>query len=672
MFIRFPLGRLIVGAELIFVSSVGAQQRDTVTTDSTTSRRRLAPITIVATPATRSAPSSALHLDASALRLAPATNTFDLLRQTSGLEVHEQGQGPGFTSNASLRGFSSDHSTDVALWIDGVPVNEPVNGHAEGYNDFAVLYPAAVSDIDVIRGPTSALFGNFALAGVVNVRTLERMRGTELSVTGGSSGRGEFNVLSGFDHGARGGGVLGLRYEHEDGFRPNARFDLGQAHARVVHDLNSTLRVDGGVELYRTRWHSPGFLGEEDFAAGDYDIVSNPSDGGYKRRAQERLSVRVLRGDMLWRTTAYATQGRWQLYLTIPPAGGRFEGTGSQTEEEDGRHGYGLTSAVTWERARATVTLGGEARWDRASYDNWFTTDRARDSVAETVTSTQRSAAAFARATIELTSRWRAELGLRADAISTRATTVDAGGVSASHAVLSPKVGTIVRITPLVSAYANVSRGFRSADGIISEPTLTPITLWAYETGLKLDRGTTSASAAVFRMDVSNEQTFNPLTGASNNGGASVRNGIELDARGRMGRFVTFNTDWTLLGAKYRHLTAIPEDGDGDPVVLDHLRVYNTARYTGLVTLDWSPRPEHWLLRATGNFVGPYTPFERPGEELGAYGLLHLSGEWAVGRVRTSVGVRNVLDRRYPDLIAGEVVAPGRPRSFFVTMRAAL
>src|SRR5712672_3097975 len=114
-----------------------------------------------------------------AIRQAPALDAWDLLRQTAGLEVHDQGQGPGFASDASLRGFSSDHSTDLALWIDGVPINEPVNGHAEGYNDFSVLFPGGVRDIDVIRGPTSALFGNFALAGVVNVRTLERMHGTE-------------------------------------------------------------------------------------------------------------------------------------------------------------------------------------------------------------------------------------------------------------------------------------------------------------------------------------------------------------------------------------------------------------------------------------------------------------------------------------------------------------
>src|SRR5205085_2444108 len=179
----------------------------------------LRPVTIVATPAARAEPVGATHLDAAAIQLTPARNPYDLLRQTAGVEVHEQGQGPGFASDAALRGFSSDHSTDLALWIDGVPINEPVNGHAEGYNDWSLLFPGGVQDIDVVRGPTSALFGNFALAGVVNVRTLERMRGSELTVSAGSFGRADAMALTGFDHGARGGGVLGARYQRENGFR---------------------------------------------------------------------------------------------------------------------------------------------------------------------------------------------------------------------------------------------------------------------------------------------------------------------------------------------------------------------------------------------------------------------------------------------------------------------
>jgi len=183
---------------------------------------RLQEVTVTAAPARREHPSSAVTVSPSVIQQTAAIDQYDLLRQTAGVEVHDQGQGPGFASDASVRGFSSDHSTDLALWIDGVPINEPVNGHAEGYNDWNVLFPQAVRTIDVLKGPTSPVYGNFALAGVVNVRTLERMTGTEAWVSGGAYGRVEGAALTGFDH-QQSGGVFGLRGVHEDGWRPNSR-----------------------------------------------------------------------------------------------------------------------------------------------------------------------------------------------------------------------------------------------------------------------------------------------------------------------------------------------------------------------------------------------------------------------------------------------------------------
>jgi outer membrane receptor protein involved in Fe transport len=647
--------------------TTSAGRRDSTRVDSAT---RLRAVTIVATPAERSEPLNATHIDASTIRITPATNAYDLLRQTSGVEIHQQGQGPGFASDASLRGFSSDHSTDLALWVDGVPINEPMNGHAEGYNDWAVLFPGGIQDIDVIHGPTSALFGNFALAGVVNVRTLERMRGTEITATGGSFGRADVMGLTGFDHGPD-GGILGARYEREDGFRPNSGFNVGQGHARIVRDLAPGVTLDGGAELYGGNWKSPGFLSENEFVARQYDIVSNPTDGGYKRRAQERLSLRVLSGNVFWRTTAYSTQGRWQLFLTIPPAGGRFEGTGSQTEEEDSRLGFGATSAVTWALSRGDITLGGETRWDRSHYQNYFTTARVRDSVAELVTGRQILAAPFLQSVFNLTDRLRLDVGARYDLLATRSTPDAGSAASASHGVFSPKFGALLHLAPPLGIYGNVSRGFRSTDGVIADPTLTPITAWAYETGVKMDYQGSSASAALFRMDVSNEQTFNPVTLESTSGGASRRQGVELDWRSSaIGGMGTFSGDWTFNDARYRGIVAGPGEGGEPPVVLNGLRVYNTAKYLGAAAFDLTMPAAPWRARLSGNWVGGYSPFDQPGVVLGGYGLAHLSLAWTLGALEADVGVRNLFDRAYPELVAGDVVSPGQPRTVFVSLRA--
>jgi outer membrane receptor protein involved in Fe transport len=666
-----------LAAGFVIASAISVSAQAPVTPDSarrapadSTGSHRLGTVTVTTAPAGRDQPNASVRVDAATIRKTPARDAYDLLRQTAGLEVHEQGQGPGFASNASLRGFSSDHSTDLALWIDGVPINEPVNGHAEGYNDFSVLFPGGVSELDVVRGPASALFGNFALAGVVNVRTIERLKGTELTASGGSYGRADVMTLTGFDAGEKGGGVVGGRFFHDGGFRPHDHSDLAQLHGRVVRDLASGVTVDGGIELYGARWVSAGFLSESEFARHDYGIVSNTTDGGYKRRAQERVSLRVIRNSAVWRTTAYATQGNWQLFLTIPPAGGKLEGSGSQTEEEDARQGYGLTSAVTVEHSLGEMTVGAEGRWDAARYQNFFTTARNRDSVALIVRARQLSGALFFQSHFDFTNRFRADVGARYDDLDTRSMPGIAPGdapLSKSHAVVSPKLGALFRFAPWLGAYSNVSRGFRSTDGVISQPSLAPITAWAYESGIKTDIGAAHASADVFQMNVSNEQTFNPLTGEASNGGSSRRRGLEVDLSAPLQRSTTLTAAWTLLDARYTSL--FQADDNGSVISLNGKRVYNTASYFGSAAAEYAPGAASWSVRLAGNWVGRYSPFDEPGETVGGYGLIHLSGTVRRGETEIAVGISNFLNRAFPELIAGHLVSPGQPRAVFVTLR---
>lgn len=674
----FVRAGMVAAAVCITIGSASntaqAQVTDSTRRDSAArAAAQLHAVTITAAPADQGSPSSSAHVTQRVIQLTPAATPWELLRQTAGVEVHQQGQGPGFASDASLRGFSSDHSTDLALWIDGVPINEPVNGHAEGYNDWSLLFPLAIQDIDVIKGPVSPLFGNFAVSGVVNVRTLERMTGTQLVASGGSNGLADATVLTGFDHGSS-GGVFGLRGRHEDGFRPNSRNDLTQAHGRLVRDLASNVTIDGGIELYGARWRSPGYLSESEFADHQYDIVSNPTDGGFKRHAQERVSLRVTNGDLLWRTTAYATQGRWQLFLTIPPAGGQFEGTGSQTEEEDSRTGFGLTSAVTYTATNTDVTVGTEGRFDDARYENYFTTARNRDSVNTLVAGRQLSGALFVASNTTV-GRLRLDLGARYDVLDTRSTPGAAGTVpvSQAHAVFSPKVGTLVRLTRAIAIYANASRGFRSTDGVLTDPALAPITVWAYESGVKLDVEGVTASAALFRMNVSNEQTFNPLAAGSVSGGSSRRQGVELGLHAPVVSFATLSGDWTFNDARYTDRIASGDNPNGPDIVLNGRRVYNTARYVGSAALDVSPSRSSgtpWHIRVSGNWVGPYSPFDEPGVVLGAYGLLHAAASVRLSSEATlDIGARNLFDRAYPELVAGHIVAPGEPRSGYVSVR---
>jgi outer membrane receptor protein involved in Fe transport len=653
---------LRVVAFLTMTAGRGAAQQPATSDTVTHKPARIGEITVTAAPARRTDPASSVSVPRLLFRAVPALDSYDRLRQVAGLEVHDQGQGPGFASNASLRGFSSDHSTDVALWIDGVPINEPVNGHAEGYNDWSLMFPQAVQSVEIFKGPTNPLYGNFAMAGAVSVRTLERTRGTEVQAQGGSYGRVDASLLSGWDR-EHSGGVVALRGTREEGWRPNSGYQLGQGHLRAVRDLSSSVTIDAGVELYAAGWDSPGFLTTEQFAAHEFTQISDATDGGFKHRAQERVSLRVLSGSSLWRSTLYATQGRWQLFLTTPPEGGITEGSGSQVEEEDRRYGFGGTTAMTWAGATTELTVGAEGRWDHSSYQNWFVTQRVRDSAQDLVGAAQASGALFLQSAEEVAPWLRFSLGGRVDLLNARVTPT--GGVTGSdtRSLVSPRVGALVRLFPAFDAYANLSRGFRQSDGVIRDPTLPFITAWSYEAGLKLDRERFSATAAVFRMDVSNEQTFDPITLTSSSGGASRRQGIELSLQSKLGSVARLSTNWTFVDAKYRKL--VSEAGD----TLSGARVFNTAKYVGSVMLDLEPPQVRWQLQLGSNVVGPYSPFDAPGETEPAYALFHLSGGYSLGRLQASVGIRNLLNRHYLELRAGDFVVPGQPRTVTAGLR---
>ena len=186
--------------------------------------------------------------------------------------------------------------------------------------------------------------------------------------------------------------------------------------------------------------------------------------------------------------------------------------------------------------------------------------------------------------------------------------------VSGTNGILSPKLGASLRMTMATSLYANVSRGFRSTDGIIEDPSLPLITTWAGETGVKLDAARLRGTASLFRMNVSNEQTLNPITLETTSGGGSIRQGLDLEAAWTPTPAATVSANWTFTDAHYQHLVSgggeesleLPPSGasaslqrtppvnlhveeETGPVVLDGVRVFNTARYVGVAAVDVGP-----------------------------------------------------------------------------------
>lgn len=112
------------------------------------------------------------------------TTTQEILNNLPGL-VASQHAGGGKAMQYFLRGFDNDHGTDIALFVDGVPVNMVSHAHGQGYADLNFLIPEIVDRVEFSKGPYFAQWGDLANSGAVNFITKENTSENSLQALGG-------------------------------------------------------------------------------------------------------------------------------------------------------------------------------------------------------------------------------------------------------------------------------------------------------------------------------------------------------------------------------------------------------------------------------------------------------------------------------------------------------
>lgn len=159
-----------------------------------------------------SAPASVSVVDARSIQEQPALSTVDHLKGVTGLDIVQSGL---TQSNVVARGFNNAGSGSMMMLVDNRIASVPslrLNAH-----NFIPLVNEDIQQIEVIRGPGSALYGPNTSNGVLHLITRSPFSsaGTWLSVAGGE--RGVFQGM------ARHAGTLGDRF----GYKVSAQYMRG-------------------------------------------------------------------------------------------------------------------------------------------------------------------------------------------------------------------------------------------------------------------------------------------------------------------------------------------------------------------------------------------------------------------------------------------------------------
>lgn len=128
----------------------------------------------------------------------PVKSSQEILRKVPGLIIGQHAGG-GKAEQIFLRGFDVDHGTDVAINVDGMPVNMVSHAHGQGYADLHFVIPETIENVNFGKGPYYMEQGDFNTAGYVDLRLRKSLQNSMVSTEVGQFDTrrflGMFNVL---------------------------------------------------------------------------------------------------------------------------------------------------------------------------------------------------------------------------------------------------------------------------------------------------------------------------------------------------------------------------------------------------------------------------------------------------------------------------------------------
>jgi hypothetical protein len=367
---------------------------------------------------------------------------------------------------------------------------------------------------------------------------------------------------------------------------------------------------------------------------------------------------------------------RTHLFLTVPE-----DGIQQQEEELDRRVAFGTQARMSWNGSAGEFTAGVAGRLDLSKYDLYKTDDRVVEETTTLNNGQYLSGSLFGRWQKFAWSKVAFDVGARLDVLQYGSQDLQAANapmVYATSVQVSPKFGARYIISSKAALLASVARGFRGAPGVVTDPSLPPLSTWGIEVGTQLVFGSLTANLSLFRMDVANERIQDPVsllileTGASYRQGISARLGWQATSR------LSFEANATWNNARIKagdspSITPVAALKDGiillDPTILFHLEppepgdpVPGVADYNASVGGEYRIG-NRAVVGARVRLGGPFTPIGEPDVQTQPYAVLDLGARLPLGRSgpMLDVAVQNVTSTKFPEIRSSGFINPGAP-----------
>jgi len=523
-----------------------------------------------------------------------AQAALDVLRGLPGTEINQSG-GRGTLTSAFIRGGNSNYNL---VMIDGIQLNDFGGGF-----DLSPLPAEGVQQVEVIRGPESALYGSNAVSGVINIETIQGDGPPHFSFLGEAGSLYTWRVAT-TGAGLNKGFSWAYSLSHlqtrgqiqNDGYRDQtSTVSLGYSRS-PRRKFNVNFFGDNGVVGLPGPWGSDP---DDLFPGRDPATHQNQNLFGYQAQEVEQLSSRFQQV-----TTVSVSTDRITIFS--PSEGNSF--TNNLRVVANTRSEIAVSS-------RDTLVAGFE-------YDR----DQFKDSFVEGSSDLpfllgRNSYAFFAENRWNPSERWFINVGVRVDDIQTDS--VPANADTGQPGILA---NTMAKVTPRISAayvarqgdgdgffggtrlHASFGTGFRAPDGFelafTNNPALKPEESISYDAGIEQrmahDRAILDVTYFYNKFTDQIVTTGDlPTNFDSENIGKSRADGLETTVRIHPFRSLEFSGSYTWMNTAILALDGFTEPVDpyavGEPLIR---RPHNAAGFNA----TWTKR--RLMLNLNGTIRG--------------------------------------------------------------------
>ena len=600
-------------------------------------------------------------LNALDFQLRPVNSAQDLMRNIPGV-VTAQHAGGGKAEQIYLRGFDADHGTDVAAFVDGIPVNMPSHGHGQGYLDLHFLIPEVVKNAEVQKGTYFAELGDFATAGAIKFKTLDRLDNNTLQFqVGGVPSQRTPSVSRGLlmyqlPVAPKVSSYIASEYIFAPSyFDASQNFNRFSMMSKTSFDVgkNGTLRLL--LSHFNSKWDASGQIHERAIESGLIDrfgAIDN-TEGGNTGRQNASLTYTQVADNQVFEAQVFVSHYNFQLFSNFT----FFKEdsiNGDMIRQRDNRTIAGLNTKYVISSDKNKFTMGAGLRYDDIDNSLAKAPKRTLTDYLADARIKEANSFVYAKNEFTLSPKLRAELGLRfnyfnfnvTDRLPT--TTEHANYTGTNHQTqVAPKFNLTYSFAKNYKLFLNIGKGFHSNDArsvVQNKGNHSLPNAWGSEIGVQAHPlSNIIVSAVIWSLELDNELVFVGDDGTTEDNGASRRYGLDLSLRAKLNDCLFFDTDFNLSKGRLlekRFGAILPTD--------NIIPLAPTLTSTGGLTAQFPLNNGHKIESALRyRHVSERAANESNSVQALGYTLVDLTTQYKMKRYMVGLSLENLLNSKW-------------------------